>query len=62
MMTQDAFADETALLVAADAARVVRVRQQAHAAQFEHADVHNREVLRFLTGDETLRPLSYEEA
>src|SRR3972149_878967 len=33
-----------------------------HWAQFEHADVHNREVLRFLTGDETLQPLGYEEA
>lgn len=32
-----------------------------HWAQWEHADVHNREVLRFLTGDETLQPPSYEE-
>ena len=32
-----------------------------HWAQYEYADVHNREVLRFLTGDEALQPPSYEE-
>lgn len=32
-----------------------------HWAQFEHADEHNRVVLRFLTGDPTLEPLPIEE-
>ena len=32
-----------------------------HWAQFEHPDEHNRVVLRFLTGDATLEPLSMEE-
>jgi pimeloyl-ACP methyl ester carboxylesterase len=32
-----------------------------HWAQWEHADVHNKHVLRFLTGDETLDPPSWEE-
>jgi len=32
-----------------------------HWAQFEHADVHNRHVLRFLTGDEKLEPPSFED-
>jgi 2-hydroxy-6-oxonona-2,4-dienedioate hydrolase len=31
-----------------------------HWAQFEYADTHNREVLRFLTGDDSLTPPSYE--
>jgi 2-hydroxy-6-oxonona-2,4-dienedioate hydrolase len=32
-----------------------------HWAQFEHPDEHNRLVLRFLTGNPTLEPLSMEE-
>lgn len=32
-----------------------------HWAQFEHADEHNRVVLRFLTGDAGLEPLSVAE-
>ncbi len=32
-----------------------------HWAQFEHADVHNRHVLRFLTGDESLEPPAFED-
>jgi 2-hydroxy-6-oxonona-2,4-dienedioate hydrolase len=32
-----------------------------HWAQFEYADTHNREVLRFLTGDDSLEPPSYED-
>lgn len=32
-----------------------------HWAQFEHPDEHNRIVLRFLTGDDTIEPLSMEE-
>jgi 2-hydroxy-6-oxonona-2,4-dienedioate hydrolase len=32
-----------------------------HWAQFEHANEHNRVVLRFLTGDATLEPLPVEE-
>ena len=31
-----------------------------HWAQFEYADTHNREVLRFLTGDDKLEPPSWE--
>ena len=31
-----------------------------HWAQFEHADEHNREVLRFLTGNKSLEPTSVE--
>jgi 2-hydroxy-6-oxonona-2,4-dienedioate hydrolase len=32
-----------------------------HWAQFEHPDEHNRIVLRFLTGDPTIEPISMEE-
>jgi pimeloyl-ACP methyl ester carboxylesterase len=32
-----------------------------HWAQFEHPDEHNRVVLRFLTGDPTVEPLSIED-
>jgi pimeloyl-ACP methyl ester carboxylesterase len=32
-----------------------------HWAQFEYADTHNREVLRFLTGDDKLEPPGYED-
>jgi pimeloyl-ACP methyl ester carboxylesterase len=33
-----------------------------HWAQFEYADTHNKHVLRFLTGDESLEPPSWEDA
>lgn len=43
-------------------ARYYCAADTGHWAQFEHADEHNREVLRFLTGDATVEPLPIEEA
>jgi 2-hydroxy-6-oxonona-2,4-dienedioate hydrolase len=42
-------------------ARFYCAADTGHMAQLEHADEHNREVLRFLTGDATLEPRPVEE-
>ncbi len=41
-------------------ARFYCAADAGHWAQFEHADEHNREVLRFLTNDSTLQPVTVE--
>lgn len=49
------------LAAAIPGARYYCAADTGHWAQFEHANEHNREVLRFLTGDATLEPLPVAE-
>jgi pimeloyl-ACP methyl ester carboxylesterase len=49
-----------ALAAAIPNARYYCNSDTGHWAQFEYADTHNREVLRFLTGDESLEPPGWE--
>ena len=49
------------LAAAIPGARYYCAADAGHWAQFEHPDEHNREVLRFLTGDATLEPQAIED-